>query len=309
MHLLCKSAFNWQKMSRLLDSITEDSLHKDKNCILLTIITHGVLQNDDLHLLASGKHGGWYLEHVINRLCEVPSLVGKPKILIVQACRSKPGGFHCKFLWVWKHNLFLWIWHSYVNPHQKGLLSQWCCFSTTKHVSILLLKSQVSQKILVFCLENNALTKMSSNHVDNFIDHWRHFCEVPKSFIKAISPNNRMYFFNVWFLVSMVSHFVRSPPQCSWWRWQWGGGGWRDSAPHVLVQSRCVCGLCHCAWWQVSYATDKSVIPVHVCGASLNAVWMFVQSFCVNIFLCVPMKHDTLPKYHIWCLTTSNFTL
>ncbi len=93
-------------MSRLLDSITRDSLHKDKNCILLTIITHGVLQNDDLHLLASGKHGGWYLEHVINRLCDVPSLKGKPKILIVQACRSKPGGFLCQVCCVWIQNSY-----------------------------------------------------------------------------------------------------------------------------------------------------------------------------------------------------------
>ncbi len=76
-------------MNWLLDDrILRKAQHENKNCFLLTIITHGSERHrGELHLKAKDQREGWFLEDVISRLSRVESLKGKPKIIIVQACR------------------------------------------------------------------------------------------------------------------------------------------------------------------------------------------------------------------------------
>ena len=63
----------------------DEDNHKDSNCFALTIISHG---NDKGHLLDKNKSLAWVIELFIGELSDVETLVGKPKIINIQACRG-----------------------------------------------------------------------------------------------------------------------------------------------------------------------------------------------------------------------------
>ena len=64
--------------------MAEDT-HKDSNCFALTIICHG---NDKGHLLDKNKALAWHTELFVGELSDVDTLVGKPKIMVIQRCRG-----------------------------------------------------------------------------------------------------------------------------------------------------------------------------------------------------------------------------
>ena len=64
--------------------MTEDT-HKDSNCFALTIICHG---NDKGHLLDKNKGLAWHTELFVGELDDVETLLGKPKIMVIQSCRG-----------------------------------------------------------------------------------------------------------------------------------------------------------------------------------------------------------------------------
>ena len=59
--------------------------HKDCNSFLLTIIFHG---NKQGHLKDIDGNLGWNTEDFIGDLSVVKTLLGKPKVVIVQSCRG-----------------------------------------------------------------------------------------------------------------------------------------------------------------------------------------------------------------------------
>ena len=63
----------------------DDDSHKDSNCFSLTIICHG---NDKGHLLDRDRRKAWDTELFVGELSDVETLVGKPKIMVIQSCRG-----------------------------------------------------------------------------------------------------------------------------------------------------------------------------------------------------------------------------
>ena len=64
--------------------MTEEN-HVDCNSFLLTIICHG---NHRGHLFDKNRKKAWATELFLEDLCDVKTLVGKPKIIVIQACRG-----------------------------------------------------------------------------------------------------------------------------------------------------------------------------------------------------------------------------
>ena len=77
--------FPYQEMRRLKKWITDKNNHVDSNSFLLTVICHG---NKLGHLMDKNRTKAWDTELFIADLCEVETLAGKPKVLIIQACRG-----------------------------------------------------------------------------------------------------------------------------------------------------------------------------------------------------------------------------
>ena len=71
----------------------DDDSHRESNCFSLTIICHG---NDRGHLLDRDRRKAWDTELFVGELSDVETLVGKPKIMVIQSCR----GCECLILWV-----------------------------------------------------------------------------------------------------------------------------------------------------------------------------------------------------------------
>ena len=65
--------------------IIDKDNYSDSNSFLLTIICHG---NKHGHLLDRHKHYGWNTEEFVGDLSVVQTLLGKPKIVIIQSCRG-----------------------------------------------------------------------------------------------------------------------------------------------------------------------------------------------------------------------------
>ena len=66
----------------------KDETHEQSNCVMITIICHG---NRKGELLDKNQEKGWDLENFLYDLSAVKSLLAKPKIMLVQACRG--GGY------------------------------------------------------------------------------------------------------------------------------------------------------------------------------------------------------------------------
>ena len=62
-----------------------DENHEDSNCFVLVILCHG---NDKGHLLDRNRKKAWDTEDVVGDLSEVETLRGKPKVMVIQACRG-----------------------------------------------------------------------------------------------------------------------------------------------------------------------------------------------------------------------------
>ena len=72
-------------MSRLEDDILSNEKHKSSNCFVMVIICHG---NNKGQLKDVNKRKAWDIEELIADLSKVETLVGKPKIMILQCCRG-----------------------------------------------------------------------------------------------------------------------------------------------------------------------------------------------------------------------------
>ena len=72
-------------MRKLKRWIMDNKTHEDSNTLLLTIICHG---NKHGHLLDKNRSKAWDTEEFVGDLSEVETLLGKPKILVIQACRG-----------------------------------------------------------------------------------------------------------------------------------------------------------------------------------------------------------------------------
>ena len=70
--------------------IMDKGNHIDCNCFALAIISHG---NESGDLFVEPGKPGWDLEPFIEQLSRVETLVGKPKIIVINACR----GSKCQF--------------------------------------------------------------------------------------------------------------------------------------------------------------------------------------------------------------------
>ena len=77
--------FPSQEMSRLEDDILKNEKHKKSNCFVMVIICHG---NNRGQLKDVNKRKAWDTEELIGDLSKVETLVGKPKIMILQCCRG-----------------------------------------------------------------------------------------------------------------------------------------------------------------------------------------------------------------------------
>ena len=74
-----------QQMRRLNKWIMMEENHVDSNSFALTIICHG---NDKGHLFDKNRKKAWDTELFMADLSDVEALVGKPKIIVIQACRG-----------------------------------------------------------------------------------------------------------------------------------------------------------------------------------------------------------------------------
>ena len=72
-------------MRKLKKWILDESNHRDSNTFLMTVVAHG---NSQGQLAFANDDGSWNTEDFIGDLSEVDSLVGKPKILLLETCRG-----------------------------------------------------------------------------------------------------------------------------------------------------------------------------------------------------------------------------
>ena len=73
-------------MRKVKKWIMDDDNHAESNCFALTIICHG---NDKGHLLDKNRRKAWDMELFVGELSDVETLIGKPKIITIQACRGR----------------------------------------------------------------------------------------------------------------------------------------------------------------------------------------------------------------------------
>jgi len=75
-----------QGMNSVKRKLTLPSLHADASTFLLLVISHGTADN-----FLQDKDGNktWNIESLVTEMCDVPSLVGKPKLFFIEACRGR----------------------------------------------------------------------------------------------------------------------------------------------------------------------------------------------------------------------------
>ncbi len=72
-------------MDRIKEDFLRADLHTDSNIFVLLVICHG---DDEENLMDKDGNIGWNTMALASELSTVQSLRGKPKILIIQACRG-----------------------------------------------------------------------------------------------------------------------------------------------------------------------------------------------------------------------------
>ena len=65
--------------------VLDEENHRCSNCLVVTVISHGT---EDECLMDVHKTRAWVIEDLISRLSKVDTLQGKPKVLVIQACRG-----------------------------------------------------------------------------------------------------------------------------------------------------------------------------------------------------------------------------
>jgi len=75
-----------QGMNNLKRTLTNPDLHRNSSCFLLLIISHGTEDN-----FLQDTHGAktWNIESLVTEVCDVVTLVGKPKLFFIEACRGR----------------------------------------------------------------------------------------------------------------------------------------------------------------------------------------------------------------------------
>ncbi len=83
-----KNSF-FQKMRSIRENIlANEDMHKNKSMIVINILTHGTEDG----FLKSGEDGyGWHIPDIIGILCSNKSLVNKPILFFICACRGCSG--------------------------------------------------------------------------------------------------------------------------------------------------------------------------------------------------------------------------
>ena len=79
-----------------MEFISND-FHRDRNCFMLCILAHGCRENiytKKERVVEGGKwvwkscKQAWNIQEIQDELDVVPSLLGKPKLLLIDACRG-----------------------------------------------------------------------------------------------------------------------------------------------------------------------------------------------------------------------------
>ena len=76
--------------------ILDEETHRESNCLVVTVICHGT---ESGLLLDRHRRKAWDTELLVGELSDVQTLVGKPKVLIIQACRGGNSGQMCPIPW------------------------------------------------------------------------------------------------------------------------------------------------------------------------------------------------------------------
>jgi hypothetical protein len=73
-------------MNGLKREMTRSARHRDASCFLLLVISHGTADN-----FLQDREGTktWNLESLVTEICDMESLVGKPKLFFIEACRGR----------------------------------------------------------------------------------------------------------------------------------------------------------------------------------------------------------------------------
>ena len=82
-----------QQMRKLKRWIMDNKTHEDSNSFLMNVLCHG---NKYGHLLDRNKTQAWDTEEFIGDLSEVETLMAKPKVIIIQACRGSKSAHSSK---------------------------------------------------------------------------------------------------------------------------------------------------------------------------------------------------------------------
>ena len=77
-------------MNSVKRKVTEEKLHKDANCFLMLIISHGTADN---FLLDREGNKTWNIESLVTEVCDVQDLAGKPKLFFIEACIGNENNF------------------------------------------------------------------------------------------------------------------------------------------------------------------------------------------------------------------------
>ena len=76
-------------MTEIKQQMLNEETHRQCNCFCLTVMAHG---DNKGFLLDVNKGGAMNIEQFTGDLANVKTLKGKPKILILQACRGNKYG-------------------------------------------------------------------------------------------------------------------------------------------------------------------------------------------------------------------------
>ncbi len=73
-------------MRKIEKEFLDENLHEDSNMFVLLAICHG---DSEENLMDKDGHPAWNTNDLASELSAVESLAGKPKVLIIQACRGR----------------------------------------------------------------------------------------------------------------------------------------------------------------------------------------------------------------------------